>query len=99
MINSCFLFNDLNSEGPGNIQVDDFKPVRNASDQNFPPILDASNVVELKAINRMISLIYLVFHNSNHSRTENKSQEEIPAFHPPPYGRGLPGGQVKKERR
>ncbi len=64
MVNSSFLFNNLYTKGFSDFKVDSLQPVRNIVNKNFLPIFYTSNIMELKTIYRMITLIKLVFHRS-----------------------------------
>ena len=62
MVNSSFLLNNFYTEGFGNIKIDCLQSVKNITDKNLPSVFHTGNIMELKAIDRVISFVKPIFH-------------------------------------
>ena len=63
MVTICFLFDDGYPEFLRHGQVDFLEPGRDFISQNFPSLFDAGDVVELKIVDRVRTLVICVIHS------------------------------------
>ena len=78
MVNNRLLLNNLYAISLGYIKIDGFNSVWNVANQNLLSIFYAGNIVELKAIDRVISLVQSIFHRHNITQNRNNVKRNSP---------------------
>lgn len=64
VVNSGFLLNDSYIKSLGDAMVDSFQSFSNLIQKYLAPVFDTSDVMELKAIYRVISFAKIAFHTN-----------------------------------